>query len=574
MFGSYIVSALSITSVAAQGGNAQAPQQSGAPATDNSPFSILLAALTSANPDPQAVTQPDPAQGTAVPPPSSGGAPQTGAQTSATLVPQAPANDHDADQAAASDELASDSDASKIPLPGADSAPKGGAKPDKKADPGKAGTDDSGNPSPLQTQIPVLAQLPAMAAVQAAPRSWVTGDDTENLTPGLDLAAAARGANAAPQASDIPKAFTPAAPPPAPSARSDSSQASQPSGNADQVNQLAAASAASNGNEDGGGDDAIGALAAAFTAGRSGNPTQSRDTVPQQAPANDDADEALAADPTPPPQLTTRSEPAPTRPTPQKLSLNAPGQPAPGATVQLPPGTDPSTAKETAQTFGANPSPPADKSDSGKPMHGDTAQQPDAAPGQTPQPATILASQTAQSAIALDPGNADASGGANMTVHVASHDAESRQPASPSMTPNVAGLAISVAARSLSGIKQFDIRLDPPELGRVEVRLSIDASGKTQAHMTTDQPQTLALLQKDAPTLTRALRDAGLDVSQNGLNFSLRGQNQNQGGQSGNFGAPARGLALGATVQGIEAAQTAAALPSTLLGNARLDIHV
>ena len=104
-------------------------------------------------------------------------------------------------------------------------------------------------------------------------------------------------------------------------------------------------------------------------------------------------------------------------------------------------------------------------------------------------------------------------------------------------------LAVEIAAKSQSGAKQFDIRLDPPELGRVEVRLSIDATGKAEAHMTADQPQTLHLLQKDSETLTRALRDAGLDVSQNGLNFSLRGQDrqngngQNNSGQGGNFRA-------------------------------------
>jgi len=94
-------------------------------------------------------------------------------------------------------------------------------------------------------------------------------------------------------------------------------------------------------------------------------------------------------------------------------------------------------------------------------------------------------------------------------------------------------LAVAIAAKSQSGNKQFDIRLDPPELGRVEVRLSIDATGKAQASLSADQPRTLDLLKTDAPTLTRALRDAGLNVSQNGLNFSLRGQNQQNGGSNG-----------------------------------------
>lgn len=116
--------------------------------------------------------------------------------------------------------------------------------------------------------------------------------------------------------------------------------------------------------------------------------------------------------------------------------------------------------------------------------------------------------------------------------------------------PNLPALAVEISAKSQSGAKQFDIRLDPPELGRVEVRLSIDATGKASAHLSADQPQTLSLLQKDAPILTRALREAGLDVAQDGLNFSLRqqaqGQNGNSDGNNGRFGG-ARAFSLAAT---------------------------
>ncbi len=90
--------------------------------------------------------------------------------------------------------------------------------------------------------------------------------------------------------------------------------------------------------------------------------------------------------------------------------------------------------------------------------------------------------------------------------------------------------------------------------------------------MTADQPQTLALLQKDAPTLTRALRDAGLDISQSGLNFSLKGQDRNGGGNS--FNTPSRAAALPlAASKSIEAVQAGSALSSSS-GSARLDIHV
>jgi flagellar hook-length control protein FliK len=137
---------------------------------------------------------------------------------------------------------------------------------------------------------------------------------------------------------------------------------------------------------------------------------------------------------------------------------------------------------------------------------------------------------------------------------------------------NMPALAVEIAAKSQSGAKQFDIRLDPPELGRVEVRLSIDATGKASAHLSADQPQTLDLLQKDAPALTRALRDAGLNVSQNGLNFSLRQQpgdagtnnNQSRGGNG-------RSFTLTATTS-LDATSAGAAYRGP--ANGRLDIRV
>ena len=90
--------------------------------------------------------------------------------------------------------------------------------------------------------------------------------------------------------------------------------------------------------------------------------------------------------------------------------------------------------------------------------------------------------------------------------------------------------------------------------------------------MTADQQQTLDLLQKNSPTLTSALRDAGLDVSQSGLNFSLKGQDR-QSGDSNN-GAQARGHSTSlAATKTIDAVQSANAYLSSA-GDARLDIHV
>ena len=41
----------------------------------------------------------------------------------------------------------------------------------------------------------------------------------------------------------------------------------------------------------------------------------------------------------------------------------------------------------------------------------------------------------------------------------------------------VAGLAVEIAAQAQAGKQRFEIRLDPPELGRIDVRLEIDRDG-------------------------------------------------------------------------------------------------
>jgi hypothetical protein len=109
------------------------------------------------------------------------------------------------------------------------------------------------------------------------------------------------------------------------------------------------------------------------------------------------------------------------------------------------------------------------------------------------------------------------------------------------------------------------------------VRLSIDSTGKTSAHLSADQPQTLDLLQKDSPALARVLRDAGLNVAQDGLNFSLRHQ---AGGGEGRGSGFARGRAgaqsLSATAR-LGATATSAPLqgpPRPTAANSRLDIKV
>jgi flagellar hook-length control protein FliK len=97
------------------------------------------------------------------------------------------------------------------------------------------------------------------------------------------------------------------------------------------------------------------------------------------------------------------------------------------------------------------------------------------------------------------------------------------------------GLALEIAASAQSGRSRFDIRLDPAELGRIDVRIDIDRNGHVTSHLMVEKPETLSMLRQDAAQLQRALDDAGLSTGSSGLQFSLRDQSssgRDDGGRS------------------------------------------
>ncbi len=113
--------------------------------------------------------------------------------------------------------------------------------------------------------------------------------------------------------------------------------------------------------------------------------------------------------------------------------------------------------------------------------------------------------------------------------------------------------------------------MDPPELGRVDVRLTVDSTGKAQAHLAVDKPQTLELLQRDSGTLARALKDSGVQLNNNGLQFSLKGQDR-QG--SGSQRSQSRGRSLSVTAAVSAASGDSASLSSFSTSASGVDIRV
>lgn len=109
--------------------------------------------------------------------------------------------------------------------------------------------------------------------------------------------------------------------------------------------------------------------------------------------------------------------------------------------------------------------------------------------------------------------------------------------AAPAAPVPLTALAVEIAGQALAGKNRFEIRLDPPELGRIEVKLDVHRDGRIASHIVVDRAETLDLLRSDASALQRALQDAGLKTTDNGLQFSLRQQGGEQQ-QPSNWAAP------------------------------------
>ena len=109
-------------------------------------------------------------------------------------------------------------------------------------------------------------------------------------------------------------------------------------------------------------------------------------------------------------------------------------------------------------------------------------------------------------------------------TQTATNPAALAPPAAQALAVPLAGVAIEIAGKAFEGKNRFEIRLDPPELGRIEVRLDVDRDGNAVTRLIADRSDTLDLLRRDANNLQQALQDAGLKTSDNGLQFSLRDQ--------------------------------------------------
>ncbi len=78
-----------------------------------------------------------------------------------------------------------------------------------------------------------------------------------------------------------------------------------------------------------------------------------------------------------------------------------------------------------------------------------------------------------------------------------------------------------LARRLESGASRFDIRLNPPELGRVEAKLTVGDDGKATLALSFDNQAALDLFARDETALRAAIASSGFEFGAGDLAFTL-----------------------------------------------------
>jgi flagellar hook-length control protein FliK len=109
------------------------------------------------------------------------------------------------------------------------------------------------------------------------------------------------------------------------------------------------------------------------------------------------------------------------------------------------------------------------------------------------------------------------------------------------LPPGAAVTAIGavIVSEAAAGTNRFVIRLDPPELGRIDVRLRFGKDGEVHTRMIADRPETASMLMRDAAALERALNASGLRTADAGIDVMLRDSSGGFARTDGGFGGDA-----------------------------------
>jgi flagellar hook-length control protein FliK len=187
---------------------------------------------------------------------------------------------------------------------------------------------------------------------------------------------------------------------------------------------------------------------------------------------------------------------------------------------EMPPGADQQAEITPAKSEGAPNAPSAARQDTGIQRKSSAA---NAAP--LPPPAAPSASSSASLASTKPLEAAALRENAAVRKSTLALKAAARQPAEPA---SVKAEFAQILAKRLEKTSVFDIRLDPPDLGRVEGRLAIGDDGKAVLSLAFDNQNAFDLFSRDEQALRQALVHAGLDFGAGDFAFSFREPAQTQ----------------------------------------------
>lgn len=126
-------------------------------------------------------------------------------------------------------------------------------------------------------------------------------------------------------------------------------------------------------------------------------------------------------------------------------------------------------------------------------------------------------------------------------------------------------MSVDITQKAKAGNTRFEIRLDPAELGRVEVKLDFKSdSQNVRAHLIVEKAETYDLLQRDQRLLGKMLEDTGLQLEDGAMEFSLKQEQNQEDNENGNANA-----SLSDENQESEVSQIDAAI----LANVRISHH-
>lgn len=105
------------------------------------------------------------------------------------------------------------------------------------------------------------------------------------------------------------------------------------------------------------------------------------------------------------------------------------------------------------------------------------------------------------------------------------------------MAPPVVQVSARIVERHDGRAQRFEMRLDPAELGKVDIRIEIGVDRKVHAVIAAHDSAALSDLMRGGKALEATLRDAGLDLADGGVKFEAA--SSDSGGAGGNSSSSA-----------------------------------